>query len=103
MRYRPPHQLGVQITATAALITQRASVLVFFFSLSFFLFCRHYDEAPGHTKVGTEVIVVKSLNVFAGDSTVHYFYDSRKRRTKRIGPGFNLWDRDPNDQRYLDV
>lgn len=78
-------KLGVQITATAALITLRVSVL-----FSFFLLCRQYDEAPRHTSVGTEVIVVKSLNLFVGDGTVHYFYDSRKKENKEDRARLNL-------------
>lgn len=73
-------KLGAQITTTAALIIQKVSLVVFvFFFFLFFLFCRQYDEAPGHTKVATVMIVVKSVNVFVGDSTVYYFNDSRER------------------------
>lgn len=78
----PTSKLVAQITATAALITLRVSVL-----FSFFLFCRQDDEAPGHTKVGTEVIVVKSLNVFVETVQSITFMTAVKRRTKRIGPG----------------
>lgn len=91
MRYRPPHQkLGADSNDSCSYRTEGVGRFVFFSLLlfSFFFSAISVMKHPGHTQVGTGVIVVKTLNVFVGDSTVYYFYDSHKKKgTKGIGPG----------------
>lgn len=90
MRYRPPHQqLGAQIAATAALITQKVSVGLFFLLLLLLL---PFAFSARHTKAETRVIVVKTFNAFAGDSTVYYFYDEplKRKGTKGDRAGLSL-------------
>lgn len=105
MRYRPPHQkLGADSNDSCSYHTEGVGRFVVFSILLFFFFSAiSMMKHPGHTQVGTGVIVVKTLNVFVGDSIVYYFYDSHKKGNKGDWAGLSLWDQDPNNRPFLDV
>lgn len=73
--------------------TEGVTRLFFSSPSSFFLYCRQYDEAPGHTKVGTEVIVVETYLL----ETVQSISFMTAVKAEQRGPDQLRWqDPDPN-------